>query len=34
MRGADGELKSTPYEGEGATTDANGATKKDDDVPF
>jgi exodeoxyribonuclease VII small subunit len=34
MRGADGELKSTPYEGEGPTTDTNGATKKDDDVPF
>jgi exodeoxyribonuclease VII small subunit len=34
MRGADGELKSTPYEGEGATTDVNGATKKDDDVPL
>ena len=34
MRGADGELKSAPYEGEGAAADVNGATKKDDDVPF
>jgi exodeoxyribonuclease VII small subunit len=34
MRGADGELKSTPYEGEVGAPDPDGAPRKDDDVPF
>jgi exodeoxyribonuclease VII small subunit len=36
MRGAGGELKSTPYEGEGGAADNGGAAKNsdDDDVPF
>lgn len=34
MRGADGELKSTPYEGEGGAEETAGTEKKDDDVPF
>ena len=34
MRGADGELKSTPYEGGVGAADPDGAAKKDDDVPF
>lgn len=34
MRGADGELKSTPYESEGGGQETAGTAKKDDDVPF
>ena len=37
MRGAEGDLASTPYEGEGAPKDegkGNGGIKKDDDIPF
>jgi exodeoxyribonuclease VII small subunit len=34
MRGADGELKSTPYEGEGGAEETAGTAKKDDDIPF
>lgn len=36
MRGAGGELKSTPYEGETGTADNAGAAKKEDDdnIPF
>jgi exodeoxyribonuclease VII small subunit len=37
IRGAQGELKSTPYQGEGVPKDggkANGGTKEDDDIPF
>lgn len=34
MRGADGALKSTPYEGEDGADETAGTTKKDDDIPF
>ena len=34
MRGAGGELKSSPYEGETGAADLGGMTKKDADVPF
>ena len=34
MRGADGALKSVPYEGEGAAEETAETVKKDDDVPF
>jgi exodeoxyribonuclease VII small subunit len=34
MRGADGALKSVPYEGEGGAEEATATTKKDDDIPF
>jgi exodeoxyribonuclease VII small subunit len=34
MRGADGELKSIPYEGEGGAEETAETSKKDDDVPF
>ena len=34
MRGADGALKTAPYEGEADAEETAGTTKKDDDVPF
>ena len=34
MRGADGALKSAPYEGEGGADEPAATSKKDDDVPF
>jgi exodeoxyribonuclease VII small subunit len=37
IRGAQGELKSTPYQGEGLPKDGakeNGGAKEDDDIPF
>jgi exodeoxyribonuclease VII small subunit len=34
MRGAGGDLRSTPYEGETGAADLGSAAKKDDDVPF
>jgi exodeoxyribonuclease VII small subunit len=37
MRGAQGELKSAPYQGEGVPKDDgedNGGAKEDDDIPF
>jgi exodeoxyribonuclease VII small subunit len=34
MRGADGALKTAPYEGEGGADETAGTTKKDDDIPF
>ena len=34
MRGADGTLTSTPYEGEDGADETAGTTKKDDDIPF
>lgn len=37
MRGAEGELRSAPYQGEGVPKDEgkdNGGIKEDDDIPF
>jgi exodeoxyribonuclease VII small subunit len=34
MRGADGALKSVPYEGEGGGDEPAATSKKDDNVPF
>jgi exodeoxyribonuclease VII small subunit len=33
-RGAGGDLRSTPYEGETGAADPGSAAKKDDDIPF
>jgi exodeoxyribonuclease VII small subunit len=34
MRGAQGELKKAPYQGEGVPKENGGGVKEDDDVPF
>lgn len=34
MRGAEGELKPAPYQGEGVPKDDASGAKEDDDVPF
>jgi hypothetical protein len=34
MRGASGELKTAPYQGEGVPKENGGAAKEDEDIPF